>query len=280
MPRRIKTENRPKAVAEHVTYAAWKGRAAALLERQAAGVMRERDWRQLYIRGKAPEDAASSASRDPVLEQPPTVRADAGKAMSEELPLAKPRKSRGKPREWSTFWYLGDKPVAERVNARLILEQAGVRVEGLVSRETPDCEGMLDGKWSGVEITELLDQPVLERSIRAVRQRNKGVEPEKAEAHFVWSRDDLLTKLQERLDEKNSKLLKGPRYERYVLVVLTNEFYLDRESVGLFLNGVSFRTKLITDAFLGLSYHPDSGYTLFRLKLEPYGRRTPQDAAV
>jgi hypothetical protein len=32
-----------------------------LLERQAAGLMRERDWRQLYIRGKAPEDAARQA---------------------------------------------------------------------------------------------------------------------------------------------------------------------------------------------------------------------------
>jgi hypothetical protein len=36
-------------------------RATALLERQAAGVMRERDWRQSFIRGKAPEDAARRA---------------------------------------------------------------------------------------------------------------------------------------------------------------------------------------------------------------------------
>jgi hypothetical protein len=35
--------------------AGWKARAAAMLEHQAArGVMRERDWRQLFIRGKAP----------------------------------------------------------------------------------------------------------------------------------------------------------------------------------------------------------------------------------
>jgi hypothetical protein len=34
-------------------YRAWKARCAALLERQgiSAGVMRERDWRQLFIRG-------------------------------------------------------------------------------------------------------------------------------------------------------------------------------------------------------------------------------------
>jgi hypothetical protein len=42
--------------------AGWKARAAAMLEHQAArGVMRERDWRQLFIRGKAPEDAARLA---------------------------------------------------------------------------------------------------------------------------------------------------------------------------------------------------------------------------
>jgi hypothetical protein len=55
-----------------------------------------------------------------------------------------------------------------------------------------------------------------------------------------------------------------------VLVIPTNEFFLDRESVGLFPKGASFRTKLITDAFLGLSYHPGSGHPVFRLKLEPY----------
>jgi hypothetical protein len=61
MPRKPKSEDRPKAIAEHLTYAAWKTRAAALLERQATAVMRERDWRQLYIRSKAPEDAARQA---------------------------------------------------------------------------------------------------------------------------------------------------------------------------------------------------------------------------
>jgi hypothetical protein len=42
------------------TYTEWKARAAAGLKRQgiSAGVMREREWRRLFIRGKAPEDAA------------------------------------------------------------------------------------------------------------------------------------------------------------------------------------------------------------------------------
>ena len=63
----------------------------------------------------------------------------------------------------------------------------------------------MDGKWSGVEVTELVHQPTLERSIKAVRQRKNGVEPKRGEAFFVWTREDLLTAIQSRLDEKDQK---------------------------------------------------------------------------
>jgi hypothetical protein len=54
---------RPPAPSVPASYRRWRSRAAALLERQriSAAVMRERDWRQLYIRGKSPEDAARQA---------------------------------------------------------------------------------------------------------------------------------------------------------------------------------------------------------------------------
>jgi hypothetical protein len=44
-------------------YRRWKSRAAALLERHglSLGVMLERDWRQMYIRGVPPEDATDRA---------------------------------------------------------------------------------------------------------------------------------------------------------------------------------------------------------------------------
>jgi hypothetical protein len=60
MPRKPKPTDR---AAEQVDYQAWKAHAAALLERQrlSRGVMREHDWRRLYIRGKTPEDAARQA---------------------------------------------------------------------------------------------------------------------------------------------------------------------------------------------------------------------------
>jgi hypothetical protein len=48
---------------ELADYRRWKSRAAALLQRQglSLGVMLERDWRQMYIRGVTPEDAADRA---------------------------------------------------------------------------------------------------------------------------------------------------------------------------------------------------------------------------
>jgi hypothetical protein len=83
----------------------------------------------------------------------------------------------------------------------------------------------LDGKWSGVEVTELVHRATLERSIKAVRQRSRGEKPQKPEAYFVWGRDDLIAALQKLLVVKNSAKLKRS-YERYVLVIHTDEFFL------------------------------------------------------
>jgi hypothetical protein len=68
------------------------------------------------------------------------------------------------------------------------------------------------------------------------------------------------------LDVKNSK--KPERsYERYVLVIHTDEFFLDSDNVERFLMGASFNTSLITHAFLGLAYEPGMGYPVFELEL-------------
>jgi hypothetical protein len=72
-------------------------------------------------------------------------------------------------REWNSFWFWRDKPVGESGAARNILEAAGVQVDGLRSLDPddpPDCEATLDGQFSGVEVTELVHRPTLERSKR------------------------------------------------------------------------------------------------------------------
>jgi hypothetical protein len=82
-------------------------------------------------------------------------------------------------REWNGFWFWRDKPVGERGVARNILEAAKVQVNDLRSRDhqPPDCEATLDGNFSGIEVTELVHRPTLERSIKAVRQRSRGEVP-------------------------------------------------------------------------------------------------------
>ncbi|MDO8401691.1 MAG: hypothetical protein Q7T45_28170 [Bradyrhizobium sp.] len=141
--------------------------------------------------------------------------------------------------------------------------------------DPPDCEAMVDGQWSGIEITELVDQKTLERSLKALKQRAIGKEPERPEGYFVWGAVDLISRLQEHIDLKDNARLKGGPYERYILLIHSDEMFLDRESVSRFLTGATFRARMISDAFLGLSYHPgDENFPgrcpVFRLSLAPY----------
>jgi len=173
-------------------------------------------------------------------------------------------------REWNSYWIWRDKPVGERGAVRDILEAANIQVTDLKSldqhQQPPDCEATLDGQLSGIEVTELVDQPTLERSIKAVRQRSRGEEPERPEAYFRWDRDSLIAALQQLLDAKNSKLPKRP-YQRYVLVIPTDEHFLDSDNVEGFLQGARFKTSIISRAFLGLSYHSGKGRPVFELEL-------------
>jgi hypothetical protein len=173
-------------------------------------------------------------------------------------------------REWNSFWFWRDKPVGESGAARAILEAAKVQATDLRSldqdQQPPDCEATLDGQFSGIEVTELVHRPTLERSIKAVRQRSRGEEPQRPEAYFRWDRDDLVEALQKLLDVKNSKP-PARAYEQYVLVIHTAEYLLDSASVERFLQGARFGTGLITRAFLGLSYEPGKGYPVFELEL-------------
>lgn len=164
-----------------------------------------------------------------------------------------------KKRKVSSYWDWPDKPVKERGIALNILPRVFKDVVDLTSLEPgqdpPDCECSLDGSFSGVEVTELVDQKTLEQSIRGDR------------VYLEWDRQQFLSALQSRIDDKD-KSWKGGPYERRVLVIHTDEFTLDRETVDRFLQGSAFTTKLITDVILGLSYHSSTeDVPVFRLIL-------------
>jgi hypothetical protein len=104
--------------------------------------------------------------------------------------------------------------------------------------------------------------------------RKAGKEPTRGEAYFVWDGDALLSALQSLIDAKDqpSKQKGGP-YRRYVLVIHTDECFLDRDTVSRFLEGARFHATFITDVILGLSYHPsvkpEGGcYPVFRLSID------------
>jgi hypothetical protein len=163
-------------------------------------------------------------------------------------------------RPWQTYWFWRDRPLAEREAAATVLTGAGFQVEPVRSREVgddpPDCEALVDGTHCGIEVTELVHRSTLKRSIQAVRAREKGREPDAPEAYFAWERNDLLEALQRLISRKDKAKPKGGPYGRYILVIVTDEFFLDRYTVEGFLDGATFETDLITDVLLGLSYHP------------------------
>lgn len=162
-------------------------------------------------------------------------------------------------RPWNSYWAWKHKPTGESGAASEILRGAGINAEGLVSRgdqDPPDCEARVDGCLTGVEVTELVHRQTLERSLKALKLRAQGKEPHKAEAYFVWDRADLLGALQARIDAKDRAILKGGPYERYILVVYTDEMFLSASQVEQWLKGATFRADRITDVLLGLSYDP------------------------
>jgi hypothetical protein len=175
-------------------------------------------------------------------------------------------------RSWNSYWSWKDKLAGEYGAAHEILTAAGIAFEGLVSRtqgqDPPDCEAIVDGCPAGIEVTELVHQKTLERSIKAQRQQEEGREPEKAEAYFVWNRAELLRALQTRINAKDQTKPKGGPYTRYILVVHTDEAFLGAGEVEQWLTGATFLTNRISDVLLGLSYNPaQRGCPVFKLRV-------------
>ena len=96
----------------------------------------------------------------------------------------------------------------------------------------------------------------MERSLKAQKERAEGREPQKPEAYFVWDRAEQLRALQDRISAKDRVEPKGGPYSRYILVIHTDETFLEAAKVEQWLIGATFPTNRITDVLLGLSYDP------------------------
>jgi hypothetical protein len=124
--------------------------------------------------------------------------------------------------------------------------------------DPPDCEADgLDGRLIGFELTELVDP----QSAAAARAGKHYEERD-------W-RASLISELEQILAKKDRGSPRGGPYSEYVLVVYSDEPWIEIDRVRRDLGSYIFApTNLITKAFLLLSYSPfEKGYPCIPLQI-------------
>jgi hypothetical protein len=147
----------------------------------------------------------------------------------------------------NNYWYWKNKPEMEIGIASEVLTRAQVPFENLHSRELdpPDCEANVEGVNAGIEITELVHEKTLKSTLKGDAK------------YFVWDKEALASELQRIVDRKGDQAkIKGGPYEKYILIIVTDEFVLGHDDVSQFLSDRTFRSRVITDAYFALSYDP------------------------
>jgi hypothetical protein len=126
--------------------------------------------------------------------------------------------------------------------------------------DPPDCEADdIAGERIGIEITELVD-PASAAAARAGQA-------------YDWKnwRRDLIPTLDRILRKKDATVvLKDPPYSEYVLLIHTDEPWIELDHTRRSLADHVFpATSLITRAYLLISYEPlEKGYPCIRLNIE------------
>ncbi|MBX6333480.1 MAG: hypothetical protein IRY91_16650 [Gemmatimonadaceae bacterium] len=168
-------------------------------------------------------------------------------------------------RPHAAFFDWPDREVAELGVAKAFSEAAvhepGLPFQRLEScgqgNDPPDCEATdRSGRRVAIEVTELVDGNSI------VRAKRKA-----PPLWGVWSRQVFVAGVQERLDEKDAKELKGGPYDEYMVLIHTDEPELPIETVEAWLARHTFkRPRRIDRAYLLLSYDPTrKGYPYVRL---------------
>jgi hypothetical protein len=141
---------------------------------------------------------------------------------------------------------------------RLVLANVGLKFANLrPGPNPPDCEAEIDGKLCGIEDTLLVE---------TMGERIDG-----DYCYRAWSREELLNALRAIIRRKDDTDLNGDSYARYILVVRTDEFHLDPNTVTTWFRGEAFRVNMITDVLFAMSYWrgwgKGCGYPVFPLSL-------------
>lgn len=110
----------------------------------------------------------------------------------------------------------------------------------------PDCEAKnSNGEVVAVEVTDLVDPRSLQPEGRPL----------------PWSEERLLGAIQQRLEGKDLRSFHGGKYAEVLLLIHTDEFYLEPTATVRLLQSASFTLPHgnLTRAFLLFSYWPDVG---------------------
>ena len=127
----------------------------------------------------------------------------------------------------------------ESMNATGRAEYFGPRATG---RDWPDCEAKnAAGETIAFEVTELVEAAALSRK----RQPRE------------WSHDEIISRLAAVLEQKDQRGF-GAGYAETVLLIHTDEFYLDPSQIETLLSAQRFplRHRNLTRAFLLFGYSP------------------------
>jgi len=114
-------------------------------------------------------------------------------------------------------------------------------------KDPPDCIAKdQSDNLIGLEVSEFVDE-------EAVRLNAQG-----KDVYRDWTIDEIVKKLEIIITEKDSKTFHGGPYKKLILVIHTDEFVLDFQTLKPVLETHEFRkTNKIAEAYLLFSYDPE-----------------------
>lgn len=167
------------------------------------------------------------------------------------------RESVARARGYADFFDWPDKSVKEGGIANTFVEELQRSGASTIScgkqhpggpNHAPDFQITADnGETWGVEITELVSQDAIEATKRG------------SSVFAGWSDAQLIAQFDAIIAKKDDPLkVKGGPYDRYILLVHVDEPILAQERLETVLGGRSFRTRLIDELYVLMSYQPSN----------------------
>jgi len=176
-------------------------------------------------------------------------------------------------RPHASFFDWPDKVTKELGVVRALIETVGDVLDFRAVRpgaDPPDAVGERNnGTFEAIEVTELVDEAVTGRNVRSMRETvgQDPIERMKGLVQREWNEAGLVAAVEERLKAKDGVTLKGGPFEKYMVVLHTDEPLLMHADVERWLRDHTFAGMLqVTDAYLLFSYDGE-GYPYIRLHM-------------